>query len=341
MSRSFGRRVGVLSYALFWGLCGAAYALGEDQTLGTIRAPSEQRAWQLTQQTLAQMGSAPELLERATAVWTSHAHLPLLDRVVETLLVADPQARAVLEAARDESAPAPLTVPDWFRDSSRPVFLRANVAVYYAKLLGTRRIHEEALHTLKLFRPEQVVDPASYYFFKAAAEHKLQLKEDGLASIHRLLTSVIPVPERYRVVAELMKTEMEQWRDEDLGRIARDMDNVERRLDLARGGPKTQQLQKDIVARLDKLIEQLEQQCQSCSAGSGTIRSSAPATDSRIMKGAGPGQVDQKHLVRSLELWGKLPEKEKIKALEEISRNYPPHYREAIEEYLRRAARGR
>ena len=40
-------------------------------------------------------------------------------------------------------------------------------------------------------------------------------------------------------------------------------------------------------------------------------------------------------------MWGKLPEKEKVKAMEQISRDYPPHYREAIEEYLRRSSKGK
>jgi len=36
------------------------------------------------------------------------------------------------------------------------------------------------------------------------------------------------------------------------------MKRVEDRLDLARGGPKTQKIQKEIVARLDEMIKELE-----------------------------------------------------------------------------------
>jgi hypothetical protein len=42
------------------------------------------------------------------------------------------------------------------------------------------------------------------------------------------------------------------------------MDNVERRLDLSRGGPKTQKLQKEIIARLDELIKERENQGKGC-----------------------------------------------------------------------------
>jgi hypothetical protein len=36
------------------------------------------------------------------------------------------------------------------------------------------------------------------------------------------------------------------------------MDNIERRLELARGGPETQRQQKEVVLRLDELIKELE-----------------------------------------------------------------------------------
>ena len=83
----------------------------------------------------------------------------------------------------------------------------------------------------------------------------------GLASVNRLLNSVQDAPERYTVVANLMKAEMEQWEQEDLGDIARRMHEIEDRLEIARGGPKTQQKQKEVLALLDKKIKQLEDQC--------------------------------------------------------------------------------
>jgi polyhydroxyalkanoate synthesis regulator phasin len=51
---------------------------------------------------------------------------------------------------------------------------------------------------------------------------------------------------------------MHTWSEKDLDSIARKMKNVERRLDLSRGGPKTQKIQKEIVARLDEMIKDLE-----------------------------------------------------------------------------------
>jgi hypothetical protein len=46
-----------------------------------------------------------------------------------------------------------------------------------------------------------------------------------------------------------------------------------------------------------------------------------------------------KELVKRPDLWGKLPEKERVKVLEAIRREYPPHVAEAIEAYLQQIAR--
>jgi len=119
-------------------------------------------------------------------------------------------------------------------------------------------VHEEALEALRTARPENVVDPAAYLFHRAVAEHAMLLKNEANDSIVQLLDDVQDAPERYKMVAALMHFDMLTWRDKDLGWIARKMDNIERRLELARGGPQTQKMQKEVVARLDELIKELE-----------------------------------------------------------------------------------
>jgi len=54
------------------------------------------------------------------------------------------------------------------------------------------------------------------------------------------------------------------------------------------------------------------------------------------MAGAGAGNVAKKNLIKSGEEWGKLPEKERVKALESVSKQLPPHIREAAEGYNRK-----
>ena len=79
------------------------------------------------------------------------------------------------------------------------------------------------------------------------------VSDELYGTIVRLLDDAVDVPERYRLVAVLMAFDMGSWQEKDLGEIARKMNNIERRLELARGGPHTQKIQKDVVARLDEI----------------------------------------------------------------------------------------
>jgi hypothetical protein len=57
--------------------------------------------------------------------------------------------------------------------------------------------------------------------------------------------------------------------------------------------------------------------------------------DSNIANNSGPGNVDPKRLKEMADVWGKLPEKERAKALLELTRDMPPRYREVIENYFK------
>jgi hypothetical protein len=60
--------------------------------------------------------------------------------------------------------------------------------------------------------------------------------------------------------------------------------------------------------------------------------------DSRIAKNQGPGKVTEKELRALAEKWGKLPEKERAEAMQGLTRDMPPKYREVIETYFRKLA---
>src|SRR5205085_9911362 len=97
-------------------------------------------------------------------------------------------------------------------------------------------------------------------FFKAVAEHATMRKDAATGSIVKLLDDVTDAPDRYKMVATLMFFEMQNWSADpkDLSNIERLMDNSGRRLELARAGEKTQDIQKKIVFRLDELIKEME-----------------------------------------------------------------------------------
>src|SRR5206468_1104787 len=124
----------------------------------------------------------------------------------------------------------------------------------------SKQVYEEALDTFAAIKPEDVADPSAYLFHKAVCEHALMLKDQADSTIDRLLVDVTDSPERYKMVAALMHFDMLTWQEKDLGWIARKMDNIQRRLDLKRGGKQTQKMQKEVLVRLDEMIKEIENQ---------------------------------------------------------------------------------
>jgi hypothetical protein len=318
-------------------------------SFGALRAPSPEEARSQALAWLQGVGkSDATTLNRFEEIWS--ANRPVLERVAQTLALGDPEAAKLLAEARDPSKPAPTAVPDLLKDAKKPVFYRANLALAFAKALSNRRIYEETLDALKAAKPEQVVDPGTYLFHRAVAEHALLLKDQANQTILRLLDDAVDVPDRYKMVSVLMALDMQSWKEKDLGEIARKMDNIERRLELARGGPQTQKIQKDVLARLDELIKQLENQAKGSSQSNGGScpnggqqpsngqQPGAPMPDSRLANNSGPGNVDPKKLEGLAKQWGQLPEKQRAEAMQELTRDLPPKYREVIETYFRKLA---
>jgi hypothetical protein len=317
-------------------------------TFAVLQAASPEAARTQALDWLKSSGKADaDTMKAFDAIW-GQADRPVLDRVAETLTLGDSEAAKLLTEARDPASPAPMAVPAVLHDSKKPSFYRSNLALAFGKALSNRKAYEEALDTLKAAKAEQVVDPGTYLFHRAVAEHALLLKDDATRTIVRLLDDAVDVPERYKLVAVLMAFDMGSWQEKDLGEIARKMNNIERRLELARGGPHTQKIQKDVVARLDELIKKLENQCNGscdCNGGgcpnggnSGGAKPNSPMKDSRIAKNGGAGRVDAKTLGKLAQDWGKLPEKDRAKALQELTRDLPPKYQEVVENYFRKLA---
>jgi len=286
--------------------------------------------------------------EKFTAVWANEGR-SVQDRTVESLLAVSDEFKAVLAEARKPETPAPTAVPALLKDAKLDAFTKANLAAAYSKALATKRVYEESLEATKGVQPEQLVDPAAFYFYKAVAEHSLIQREAAVTSLARLLDDVTDTPDRYRVTATLMFFDIQNWaKDEkDLSQIAKLMDNSGRRLDLSRGGPKTQDIQKKIVFRLDEKIKELEAQQKkgggqcNCPDGGGSQpgngggQPNGPMQDSNIATNGGPGQIDIKKLRAYEEKWGTLPDAERKKIVQEITRDLPAKYKPMIEDYFK------
>jgi hypothetical protein len=264
-----------------------------------------------------------------------------LERLADTFALGNAEARRLLAEARDPKAPAPTKVPGLLTDPKQPAFFRANLALAYGRALSLRRVYEEALAVLKTARAEDVVDPASYFFQRAVCEYVLLQKAEAQKTINRLVDDV-KGPQRYQIVAVLMLMDMQTWKEKDLGAVARKMGNIERRLELARGGPETQKLQKDVIRRLDELIKELEKKNP---PGDGPTPPDPkpgdpkggrrPLDEPQIGGPGGTGKVFRQRFNQLKERWGIMQPRQRDEALQELTRGMPPRYREAIENYFR------
>ncbi len=295
-------------------------------------------------------------MQQAEALWRQEER-SVLERLADTFALGNAQAAQLLRDANNPLAPAPTAMPAILKDARQPIFFRANLGLAYARALSARRVHEEALESLALFRAEQTADPAAYLFHRAVCEHALLHRDDASRSIGRLLGQALDSPERYKTVGALMLLDMQTWKDKDLGTIARKMGNIERRLDLARGGPQTQKQQREVILRLDELIKELENKAKqqqqgsspnggSCPDGSqpqpgqqGGANPTRPMEKSQIATNGGSGRVDPARLRKLAEGWGKMNEAQRAQAMQEVAdltRGLSLAHQEQYRDYFRR-----
>jgi len=333
----------------------------EGSAFGSLKAPEAAEARQQAENWLKSVGKADAAAQaRFKEIWD--ADRPVVDKIAQTLAFGNADAARLLAEGRDEKAPAPTAVPALLKDARQPLFFRANLALAYGKALTGRKVYEEALETFAVVRPEDVVDPSAFFFHKAVCEHALMLKDQADGSIDRLLVDVTDAPERYRMVAALMHFDMETWKDKDLGWIARKMNNIQRRLDLKRGGKQTQKIQKEVLVRLDEMIKEIENKSKcngscpnggSCpggspgegsGSGSGSAQQnnpSSPQNDSNNGNASGTGEVDKKRVNEIAKEWGNLPPKQRAEAMQELTRGLSPRDQAIIREYLERVQSNR
>jgi hypothetical protein len=297
------------------------------------------------------------------ALW-NRTDRSVLDHVADTFALGDAKAAGVLAEARDLNRKAPTSVPEILKDAKLDSFFRANLGLAVARALSNRRAHEEALEILSSISPEQTIDPSAYLFHRAVSEHALLKKDDATNSIARLIHDGVDSPDRYKMVAALMLLDMQTWK-KDLSNVARLMDNSGRRLELDRADDGTKKIQKEVIARLDELIKELENRAKpkppgppgppgtpgpsdggACPdgtpSGSGSPQDGpgppkAPAPDFFIGSKTGTGKVDFMEIKKSLDNWVKLPPAEQAKAksrIDDLISGLPPVHRAAFEQYF-------
>jgi hypothetical protein len=265
-----------------------------------------------------------------------------LDVVIDGIALVRPDIRRLRDQLRQpHDAPVVLSPEFDFDNVTENSFVANHAALYYGRWLAQHQFYDEALERLEKVSLAEVLDPAALLFYRGLMEHQLLKKERCLATVNQLLENADSIPRRYAVVGRLMVADIEPMKVDSLNEIARLMNDVGRRTGLNRSGKRVRDQEKEVIEKLDKLIEEAEKKQQQQKRQQAAARSAQgpnkPLKTSQIAGGGASGEVKKKRLDEGGQ-WGDLPPAERAAALAEMSKDMPPHYRAVIEEYFRRLA---
>jgi hypothetical protein len=337
---------------LAWMTCFIVTAFAAKLFAQTPAAPSNPPAWNLPpfeeikNQTIAWIEESKgeaEVKTKAKELWENvPADLgeeQTLDRLAETFAMADENAKKIVELCSSPRPPKILPPQPWLTDEKKSRFAANNMRLYYACWLVRQMLIDEAREQIEGLQASDVVAPSMLLFYQSAVYHKLLDRDAGLDTLGKLLQGPENSPRRYRTLAKMMVADIAQLEDDSLEHIARRMEDIRRRLDLGRAGPKVRKVEDGVIESLDKKIKELEekQKQQQQQQSSNSLKSSKPAQDSRFQGGKVPGEVVKRN-IGSKSGWGDLPPKEREEALQQIGRDLPANYRDVIEQYFKRLA---
>ena len=291
------------------------------------------------------LAEALERWDAADAMLTSRDRLDLL---AETLRAGDERLDGLLGSLDPLAAGGAAPDVDAAVDSSDP-FARDHARLLVGRDLVRRGLYDEALARLDGLTTDDVIDPAALLFLRAVCQHQLLMRDEATATL-AALDRTDGVPEADAALAALMRAELAESEPDDLREVAGLMRDVERRLDLGRAGEPVRTREQTILDKLDKLIEQAQQQqsqaqSQSQSPQGGRPQNGQPApaqgatpADESQLKGGESEGVAGDGNANGPGGWGALPPKQQERARTLLNREYPGHYGRVVERYFRQAA---
>ncbi|MDR3234882.1 MAG: hypothetical protein LBT46_14685 [Planctomycetaceae bacterium] len=230
-------------------------------------------------------------------------------------------------------------------DASLDKTAQFSLREYLAMRLIQGRFYEEAEKVLNTLNEQDAPDPAALLIMKAVVAHQFANTEAAASALEQFRRIAqpdspqnTPIPRRYIEIAKLLRYETEQ-KSGETEQIAKQMNGVRRKLGKGKTGDDTQKSEDGILKSLDKLIEKTEQQVQKQASGEPKGgEGNSPAKDSYRMGQKAPGKVDRRDFSPDAD-WGSLPPKERDEALLKIEKDFPPFYRDIIEQYFRELAK--
>lgn len=307
--------------------------------------PSSEQIESATRGWLEEANADPEIRERALEQLRSanapEYHIDRLEVVLQAIQFVRPEIQGFLEQARKPRNG--LQRPDFssiLDNEGESQFVRQHVRLLYARWLTQNDLLDEALEQFKKIDASQTLDPVCMLFYRGVTEHQLLKREECIETLKTLLENEAELPRRYAVVGRMMAADIEPLEADSLDEISRMMKDIRRRQALFRSGKRVRSKEEEVIKKLDKIIEEIEQQraAMQQQQPANSMTPSSPMEDSQRAAGKGSGEVIGKQQVEGGN-WGALPPAERAAAMAEMSKDLPPHYRAVIEEYFRKLAR--
>ncbi len=240
-------------------------------------------------------------------------------------------------------------------------FVAANAAYWLARTRAAQGLFEEAQAALE--HPRAAPDklrghtpyaPHAAFLLAACRARNLNFDEAG-RELEAVEHDYPEAPEMVRLAARQLLIELGRREPGSLDEAAGVMNYIADRLAAQDVTERVQSRQDEVVALLDKLIEQMQQQEQQGQGGGsgggpsqqqgGPGQAAGPMTprqQSDAPEGAGEvGELRRAATADPGEMWGKLPPAERERILQNIRARFPSRYRQLVEQYYRSLAEER
>ena len=236
-------------------------------------------------------------------------------------------------------------------------FLAAEANYVMARTLFSQQRYEECLPFLERLRgdlADKTIRDGDVLYYQGAAMANSLKKEEAIALLAQFLEDYPDAADRLRLSAQATLDGITGVLDGSIDDIADHMDFSHRRLSFEDPGEDTRVVQDKIVAMLDKIIKDAEEQQQQQQQQQGGSGSGQGQQQGQQQAGSGEGQnaggnasaQNDPKSVRNLRgaaksAWDDLRKREReTDALSGLKSKYPPRYRDLVEQYFKDLQQG-
>lgn len=239
-------------------------------------------------------------------------------------------------------------------------YLATHARFYLARAHAMNERYEAALPLLeKITEPKalgRTLDSGEAMFLRGVAAAETLDRESAIVTLNTFIANYPFASERTLVGAMQMVDELTWMEAGSLGDVQDRMDYSRRRLDIEEPGKITQEEQVRIVAMLDKLIEEAEEDESGGGGGGGGGGGQGGGQGQGEGSGGGPagggpggakssnlpggsssiGRLNRRVTGDAEEMWGEARRREREQVMAAIKARYPDRYRQIIEAYFKR-----